>query len=208
MKTWQKKLAVAGTATGLLILSACSSGETSPGENPPSPTITALPASASDIAFAQGMIPHHEQAVEMADLALEPAAEASPQVKQLAEQIKGAQDPEIELMTQWLGQWGAPTQMPGTGGDFAGMDHSGHDMGGITMSGMMTSGQMKELRRSSGDAFDTMWLEMMIAHHEGAIAMAEQVRATSNDPAVTTLAQQIIAAQREEISTMRQDLKS
>jgi len=153
------------------------------------------------------MIPHHEQAVEMADLALDPRADASAQVKQLARQIKGAQDPEIEMMTQWLQQWGAPTEMPGTTGDLAGMDHSGHDMGGMTMSGMMTAEQMQDLHQATGATFNTMWLEMMIAHHEGAIAMAEQVKASSTDPAVTRLADEIIAAQRAEITTMRQDLK-
>ncbi|MCB0918101.1 MAG: DUF305 domain-containing protein [Actinobacteria bacterium] len=204
---WQKNIGIAAAAAALLITSACSTVDNATSDTTPSTTVSAAPASASDVAFAQGMIPHHEQAVEMADLALDPRADASAQVKQLARQIKGAQDPEIEMMTQWLQQWGAPTEMPGTTGDLAGMDHSGHDMGGMTMSGMMTAEQMQDLHQATGATFNTMWLEMMIAHHEGAIAMAEQVKASSTDPAVTRLADEIIAAQRAEITTMRQDLK-
>jgi len=165
-----------------------------------------MSGSATDIAFAQGMIPHHQQAVEMADAALDPASDASPEVKKLAKQIKGAQDPEIQQMTQWLQQWGAPTTMPGASGDMDSMDHGGHDMGGIAMSGMMTAEQMQQMRQATGSAFDTMWLQMMIAHHEGAITMSEQVKAGSSNEEVTALANAIITGQRAEIETMRRDL--
>ncbi|MEI2784588.1 MAG: DUF305 domain-containing protein [Candidatus Nanopelagicales bacterium] len=165
-----------------------------------------LQGSPTDIAFAQSMIPHHQQAIEMADLALDPAdSGASEQVKQLAEQIKGAQDPEIQQMTQWLQAWGAPTAMPGAtdGGGTAGMDHSGHDMGGMTMSGMMTAEQMQQLEQARGADFDQMWLTMMIAHHQGAISMAQQAQA-SNSSQVTTLTDAIITGQQQEIATMQQ----
>lgn len=164
-----------------------------------------MQGSPTDIAFAQSMIPHHQQAIEMADLALDPAAGASEQVKQLAEQIKGAQDPEIQQMTQWLQAWGAPTAMPGAtdGGGTAGMDHSGHDMGGMTMSGMMTAEQMQQLEQARGADFDQMWLTMMIAHHQGAISMAQQAQA-SNSSQVTTLTDAIITGQQQEIATMQQ----
>ncbi len=162
--------------------------------------------SATDVAFAQSMIPHHQQAVEMADLALDPQSDASPQVKALAKQIKAAQDPEIQQMSAWLAQWGASTAMPsasGDAGDMAGMDHSGHDMGGITMSGMMTAEDMAKLSSASGKTFDTLWLQMMIAHHEGAVQMAEQVKADSGNPQVTALADSVIAGQTQEIETMQ-----
>ncbi len=161
---------------------------------------------ATDVAFAQSMIPHHQQAVEMADLALDPKSDASPQVKALAKQIKAAQDPEIQQMSSWLAQWGASTAMPsasGDAGDMAGMDHSGHDMGGITMSGMMTAEDMAKLSSASGKTFDTLWLQMMIAHHEGAVQMAEQVKADSGNPQVTALADSVIAGQTQEIETMQ-----
>jgi uncharacterized protein (DUF305 family) len=155
------------------------------------------------------MIPHHEQAVEMADLALSADSGASEQVRQLAEQIKAAQDPEIEQMTEWLQAWGAPSAMPGAsdGDELQGMDHRGHDMGGMTVAGMMTAEQMAQLQAASGTRFDEMWLTMMIAHHQGAVAMAEQAASSSN-PDVTTLAEAVIATQQQEISQMQTMLSS
>ena len=93
----------------------------------PSPTT----GSDTDIAFAQLMIPHHQQAIEMADLAATNATSA--EVKALAAQIKAAQDPEISMMTQWLTGWGAPMEMEGT--TDGGMDHGDMDMGGMTVAG-------------------------------------------------------------------------
>lgn len=176
-------------------LAGCSSTQT---ESAPTISVDAAPsASSADIAFAQSMIPHHAQAVAMADLALLPQADASTQVQQLAEQIKAAQGPEIAQMSQWLQEWGAPSAMPGG-------DHSGHDMGGVTSSGMMSAKQMKQLAAASGEEFDTLWLEMMIEHHTGAIEMAGQVRAGSTSPQVQGLADEIITAQEQEISEMEQ----
>ncbi|MCB0900484.1 MAG: DUF305 domain-containing protein, partial [Actinobacteria bacterium] len=105
--------------------------------------------------------------------------------------------------TWWLQQWGAPTAMPGaTDDDMAGMDHSGHDMGGMTMAGMMTAEQMQQLQDASGQQFDQMWMEMMIAHHEGAIEMAEQVQGSTN-PQVADMADAIVSAQEAEITEMQ-----
>lgn len=159
----------------------------------------AATGSAADIAFAQLMIPHHEQAVEMADLALANASSAD--VKQLAEQIKGAQDPEIMMMGEWLTAWGAPMEMP------AG-DHSGVDMGGMSMSGMMSDDDMNSLASAMGADFDQMWLQMMIAHHQGAIEMAQQVLASTSDPDVAKLAQAVVDGQTTEIDTMQKLLAS
>lgn len=188
---------VAATALFIVGLAGCSSAT----ENAaPTQSVSAAPtASATEIAFAQSMIPHHEQAIEMADLALSPQAQASPEVQQLAQQIKDAQDPEIAQMTGWLQSWGAPTTMPGG-------DHSGHDMGHMAMSGMMSAKQMKQLESASGEQFDTLWLEMMIEHHTGAIEMAGQVQSASTNPEVTALAEQIISAQEQEIAQMEQML--
>ena len=202
----RRTIAALGLAAALTVgLAACSSGSSQTSAAAPSATMM-MGASAADIAFAQGMIPHHQQAIEMADLALDPRADASPQVKALARQIKGAQDPEIQQMTGWLQAWGAPTAMPGASGDMSGMDHGGHDMGGMTMSGMMTDEQMAQLQQATGSQFDTLWLQMMIAHHEGAISMAEQVKSGSDNPEVVALADAVISGQRAEIETMRADL--
>ena len=158
----------------------------------------------TDIAFAQLMIPHHQQAVEMADLASTNAA--SEEVKALAAQIKAAQDPEISMMSQWLTGWGAPLEMEGT--TDGGMDHGDMDMGGMNVAGMMSAEDMDNLGAATGADFDTMWLQMMIAHHQGAIAMAQQVADTTTIPEVQDLADAVIAGQTTEITTMQQLLAS
>lgn len=140
----------------------------------------------ADVEFAQGMIPHHEQAVEMADLA-DGRAE-SPEVTDLAERIKAAQDPEIEQMTGWLEEWGQ--EVP------EGMDHGGMD-------GMMSDDDMTSLEEASGAEFDEMFLTMMIEHHEGAIAMAETELEDGQNADAKELAQTIIDAQQAEIEEMQ-----
>ena len=102
----------------------------------------------------------------MAELAPRPAVGASEQVQELAQQIKAAQDPEIQQMTQWAAGGGAPTAMPGAtdGSGMAGMDHSGHDMGGIAMSDDDPAEQMQQLQQAWWNRLpDQMWLTMMIA---------------------------------------------
>lgn len=146
----------------------------------------------ADVEFLQGMIPHHEQAVEMADIALDPTVGASAEVTALATQIKAAQDPEIEQMTAWLTAWGKPVQMDTSGG---------HDMS--TMEGTMSAEEMDALGAATGAEFDKMWVQMMIRHHQGAIAMAQDVKANGANPDVLTLADQIIAAQQAEITSMQ-----
>ena len=154
-------------------------------------------ARAGDVAFAQGMIPHHEQAVEMADMALEKSS-ASATVRRLATQIKAAQDPEIATMRALLTAWGAPAA-PTAGGDHG----TGHGTGHGGHGGMMSAQDMTALAKADGAAFDRMWLTMMIEHHEGAVTMSEQVLTTTRDPQVSTLARDIISAQQAEIATMR-----
>lgn len=203
----RRTIAMSAAAFAVTSLAACSSSTPDSAPTPTQSVSTApmMQGSPTDIAFSQAMIPHHQQAIEMADLALDPQASASPQVQQLAKQIKAAQDPEIQQMTRWLQSWGAPTAMPGTtdASGMAGMDHSGHDMGAMTMSGMMTAEQMQELEQARRTDFDQKWLTMMIAHHEGAIAMAQQAQA-SNNSQVTTLTDAIITGQQQEITTMQQ----
>ena len=146
---------------------------------------------ASDVMFAQMMIPHHEQAIEMSDIALDPTTGAGDAVRQLATAIKAAQDPEIAEMTALLGGWGMSTEMDSS------MDHS--DM----MSGMLTIEEIDELSALRGAAFDRAWLDAMIRHHEGAIDMADDVLSDGSDPSMRSLAERIIAAQRAEIDSMR-----
>ncbi|MFZ3495819.1 DUF305 domain-containing protein [Streptomyces sp. 5.8] len=145
----RRATAVAAAATAALVLAACGgngdSGAVRNGHNTASPSASA-PAqqgdhNAADVTFAQGMIPHHRQAIEMADLAATRAG--SPEVKKLADEIKKAQDPEVKTLSGWLASWGEQVPAEGEG-------HGGHDM-----SGMMTAEEMKQLESSSGKAFDT-----------------------------------------------------
>lgn len=145
-------------------------------------------ANQADISFALDMIPHHEQAIEMAELA--PSRAKDKEVRKLAEQIEGAQDPEIATMTGWLEKWGAEP---------SGMDHGA--MGG-DMPGMMTDEDMAELKKSTGAAFDRIFMEMMIRHHKGAIEMAKTELNDGENSDAKKLAQDIIDAQQAEIDTM------
>lgn len=148
-----------------------------------------------DIAFAQQMIPHHQQAVEMSEIALSKDAGAA--VTELAREIRREQDPEIVLMRAWLSEWGAQ-EAPHVGGPGQEAD-DGHDH---AMPGMATGEQLVALAEAQGAAFDDLWLELMIAHHEGAVEMAEQVQDSSDDAEVQALAAAIIDGQREEIARM------
>jgi uncharacterized protein (DUF305 family) len=148
-------------------------------------------ASAADAMFAQMMIPHHQQAVEMSTLAETRAS--SPEIKELAAEIKAAQQPEIDQMTAWLEEWGMPVLS---------MDEAMGDHGGHGMSGMLTDEQMQQLADSTGPEFDRLFAEFMIEHHEGAIDMAQDV-VDSKDPRVAALAQEIITTQAEEIAQLQ-----
>ena len=141
----------------------------------------------TDVMFAQMMIPHHQQAIDMADLALEESSGASADVRVLAEQIAKAQGPEIAVMQGWLKSWGASSGMP-----------MGHDM-----TGMMSDADMGELGQAAGPEFDRRWLTMMIEHHEGAITMAENVLERTQDADVEKLASAMVDGQQREIATMK-----
>jgi uncharacterized protein (DUF305 family) len=143
----------------------------------------------ADITFAQGMIPHHVQAVEMARMAS--TRGPSPQVQELARQIEAAQGPEIGTLTGWLQQWGV--EVPTTSGQ-GGMGHGG---------GMMSANQMSGLGHVSGAGFDQMFLQVMIQHHEGAIKMARTEVDNGRSADAIALAEQIIRAQQAEIEEMQ-----
>ncbi|OZC73768.1 DUF305 domain-containing protein [Rhodococcus sp. 06-418-5] len=147
----------------------------------------------ADVMFAQMMYPHHAQAVEMADMAN--GRTDNPDVLSLASAIAGAQQPEMDQMTTWLTEWGQP--MPDMDmGDMGGMDHSSD-------SGMMTAQDMDALMAASGPEFDRQWLTMMIAHHTGAIEMANTEIADGSNPDALEMARTIVATQQQEIETMQ-----
>ena len=142
------------------------------------------------------MIPHHAQALEMAKLV--PSRSTNPKVLDLARRIEAAQEPEIRQMTGWLSAWDAP--VPST---TAGMDHGGHG----SMPGTMTAEQMKQLTQVRGTEFDRRWLEMMIAHHQGAVEMAKTEQGAGGSAQAKAVAKKIIDGQQAEIAEMRGLLK-
>lgn len=149
----------------------------------------------ADVTFAQEMIPHHQQAVEMAALAEDRAGD--PEVRQLAEEIEAAQAPEIETMTGWLESWGA--DVPEESMDHSDMGHGSSD----AMPGMMSAEDMAELEQSEGAAFDRLFLELMVEHHEGALEMARTQQAEGENPDALALAEKIEADQQAEIAEMQ-----
>lgn len=186
-----RSLGVAVLGLTALLGAACSSDDST--VSAPDASVADAPHNDADVEFAQGMIPHHRQAVEMAQLAADRAE--SPEVLELAERIEAAQAPEIDQMIGWLEAWGEDVP------DGGGMDHGGMDSGAGGM-GMMSAEDMEMLGAASGADFDVMFLEMMIVHHEGALEMAETEAAEGEYPDALALAEQIIATQQAEIDEM------
>ncbi|TQK28329.1 uncharacterized protein (DUF305 family) [Arthrobacter sp. SLBN-53] len=145
-----------------------------------------------DVAFAQHMIPHHSQAVEMVDILLA-KPDVDPRVVTLAEQIRAAQAPEIEQMQGWLDQWGNPP-MPA-------MDHG-------SMDGMVSPADIEKLRAAPGPEATKLFLEQMIGHHEGAVTMAQSEIDGGQYPQAVDLARAIIDSQQKEIDEMKSILDS
>ncbi|MFB7930432.1 DUF305 domain-containing protein [Streptomyces sp. NPDC056039] len=148
---------------------------------------------AQDVSFAQGMIPHHRQALEMAELAEGRAASGA--VKALAARVEKAQDPEIKTLTGWLEQWGEDAPESAGGMDHSAAGHSG-------MSGMMGGEDMAELEKAEGKAFDTKFLALMVEHHEGAVKMAALEESEGRYGPAKDTAGDIVAAQNAEIGQM------
>ena len=200
------------TLTGLalvLVLAGCGAGPEAghgsghdSGQAPPSasgsPTVSAGLSNAADVEFAAGMIPHHEQAVEMSDSMLAKAG-IDPEVTALATRIKAAQAPEIRTMKAWLDDWGKPGAGGGSGAGH-GSGHGGEAAG--TGSGMMSGEQLEELAGAEGDEASQLFLAGMIEHHKGAIDMAEQELEAGADPGAKDLAASIVQAQESEIKEM------
>ncbi|MEY3186054.1 MAG: hypothetical protein RIR58_790 [Actinomycetota bacterium] len=163
-----------GLALLTLLLTACATDQKSSNQY-----------SSNDLMFAAMMVPHHEQAIVMSDIALKNSS--NPEVIALATEIKNAQAPEIDQMKSW--------------GDLDKGSHAGHGM-----SGMLSDGELRELESATGPEFDQLFLTGMIKHHEGAIDMAEMVTDSRNQE-VSTLAKQIVKAQKAEIELMKELLK-
>jgi uncharacterized protein (DUF305 family) len=166
----------------------------------PNQTLSALPSptgtpDADGLTFLADMMVHHTQALRMAGYAKTSAENAK--VKALAERIRVGQQPEIEAMRQLLVARG---QTPPDLTHVDHMDHSG-------MPGMATNDELTTLEKARGKAFDQLFLNLMIKHHQGAVTMSGTVIDKGTDPQVGELAQEVGVTQTKEIATMRQLLK-
>ncbi|WAP50570.1 DUF305 domain-containing protein [Arthrobacter sp. ATA002] len=139
----------------------------------------------ADTMFAQMMIVHHQQAMEMSDIVLAKDG-LDPEIVQLAENIKAAQAPEIETMNTWLRNWGEPA----------------HVSGEMPMDGMVNPEGLAQLQAAQGAEAARLFLIQMIAHHEGAIAMAEEEVSNGSAPEAVELARSVISEQEAEITDM------
>jgi uncharacterized protein (DUF305 family) len=152
----------------------------------------------ADVAFATDMIPHHAQATEMVNMAM--GRGLDPEVQAIADGILTTQTTEVETMVDWLTGWDQP--IPATSQDHA--NAHGEDMGVETdMPGMMSEEEMAELEAAQGEEFQTMWLEMMIEHHEGAIEMADIEVEDGKFADAVAMAKAIQSSQADEIDEMR-----
>ncbi|WP_430331658.1 DUF305 domain-containing protein [Rhodococcus sp. ACT016] len=222
MNTKRMLVGIGAAAAAVTLVVGCANNESNDNTSTGTAVTTTAGASGTeqggahneaDVAYVQMMIPHHEQAIEMAQLV--PSRSSNPDVVALAAQIEKAQAPEIEQMEGWLKAWGVPEPSETTAG---GMDHGQMDHGSPMTSmpmgtpgmpgmegsghGMMTAEQMQALENATGPEFDRMWIEMMIEHHQGAVASSEQILNTGESDQVRQLAQQIVSSQQAEIAQM------
>lgn len=202
---WQRAGIAVVASTVLIALAACGSSDPMAGhdmaQHSAAPSASGSPVASTareynsdDVMFVEMMIPHHQQAIEMSDLILAKAG-IDPEVKTLAEQIKAAQQPEIDTMNQWMKTWDTSILDHGT------MEHGDDD------GGMMTPEEMRALKAMGTAEGQKTFLAGMIAHHKGAIAMAEvEIDKGMNTEAIV-LANSIVQGQQSEITTMEAILK-
>lgn len=138
--------------------------------------------------FLQMMIPHHQQAIDISEIALQKSKNA--ELLDLAKVIITDQKSEITQMKAWLDQAGASEDM----------GHSAHDMGG-----MLNDEDLAALEKATGKNFDTLWLKGMIGHHDGAIHMSEMIRDASNLE-IKAFGEKIVKDQSAQIAQMKKML--
>lgn len=144
-----------------------------------------VPVSPADVEFAARMVPHHRQALELAALA--PDRAADPGVRAMAERIAAVQGPEIAVLESWLARHGGH------------LPHADH----AAMPGMASPARRDELAAAEGPAFDELFVALMIAHHEGALEMAAQVRTAGTDLEIAEFADGVVATQSADIDRLR-----
>jgi uncharacterized protein (DUF305 family) len=172
--------------TAAFLLAACSQG----GDEQGGGTSAAPAPNDADVTFAQNMIPHHQQAIDMAKLV--DTHTERPELRQLADGMIATQGQEITQLQGWLRAWGKPATPEGMG------------HGGMEMPGTMSEADMDHLMQSTGADFDLAFVEMMAAHHQGAIDMAKTELQDGSLPEVKQFAQKVIDDQQKEINQLKQ----
>ncbi|WP_099251833.1 DUF305 domain-containing protein [Mycobacterium sp. shizuoka-1] len=188
-------VAVAAALSTAVVVAACSKADDHSQHATSATTSAAAVAAhnADDVMFAQMMIPHHQQAVELSGLA--PQHTSNQALLTLASAIAAQQQPEIQAMKALLLQWEIdPDAMD---------DHAGH---GGAMQGMVDDATMARLGSLNGPEFDTLWLQAMIGHHQGAIEMAKAEIANGRSADMIAMAKTMVTAQQAEIDQMKQML--
>jgi uncharacterized protein (DUF305 family) len=177
--------------TALLAALATAAAVGSCAESPPSADPQSTKHNAADVTFAVNMIPHHQQAVDMS--AMVPSHTTNRDLILLAKHISVDQQAQIETLRGLLGQWG----------EQAALDQAGRDgPGGMAMNGMVDGATMARLPSLTGTPFDVLWLESMIRHHEGAVAMAMPEIEHGENPKAVKMAKIIVDWQQLEIGRM------
>jgi uncharacterized protein (DUF305 family) len=184
-------VAVVSVLLGALLASCGGQAYRAVSAPPPTPAPVVNDA---DVAFVQQMIPHHQQAIQMARMAEEHSRD--PRIRDLAGRIEATQSAEIRTMTGWLHAWGKP--VPTSGPSM--MPH----MPMSPMPGMATDQDMSQMMGMRGPGFDRMFLQMMIRHHQGAIDMARTEQTQGINPDAKQLAHNIETGQSAEIAQMQQ----
>ncbi len=206
-----KKSLTSALLVAAFVVAGCTGGETPAAPTSSAPVIvpgkpgeqagTAAPGPVNrdapndaDVEYMTMMIPHHEQAKVMTGLV--PAKTQNEQIRAIAGRISVAQDGEIAMMKTWLSDRGKPVPGQGHEGHGGGHDHA-------TMPGMATGAQLDELRAATGPAFEKLFLDLMIAHHQGALTMAEAQLGKGVEIKAQEMAQEVITGQTAEIERMR-----
>ena len=202
----------AGAVAVLVVSAACNKVDA--GREDPAGHITSATATASattptagaeahnnaDVWFVRQMIPHHQQAIEMSDIVLAKHG-IDPRVTELASTIKAAQDPQIQQMQDWLNQWGNPSTPTTAPGDMQMPAHGG-------MPGTLSERELNALREAEVVDANRLFLTQMIAHHEGAISVAQTEIEEGQSPPAVAMARSIVTTQQQEIDTMKGILAS
>ena len=189
--TTTRTLAIGASLTLGLTLASCSTNDSSSDAGSSASSSSAASAhDDQDVMFAQMMLPHHEQAVEMSDALLAKGDGVDPDVATLAKRIKAEQGPEITQLTSWLQGWGEPTE-------------SGH-----SMSGMMSDSDMTDLDQASAKDAGKLFLQQMVQHHEGAVDMARSEVDKGKNTDAVAMAKSIVSSQTEQITQMKDMLAS